>query len=581
MTRISVTSLRARLMMLVIISVVPALLLTLSNGLVFHQLTADDTRREMLQLARLAASEQDLLVEGTRQLLVVLAQLPAVRGRDEAACNTLFGRLRESYPMYSNIGAATLGGDVWCSALPIIQPVSVADRKWFITVVGTRDFAIGAFQVGRITGEPNINFGYPVLDETGEENAVVYTALDLGWLNRRIAETSSMPEATVTVMDADGAILARFPGSEIWWGKSLPEASVAWAIQNESEGTVETAGADGATLLYAFRAVKGARAGGLHVSVSKPAGQAFADVDRTLTRGLAGLALVTVFALAAAWLGGGAFVLRPIKSLLGTTQRLMTGDLSARTGLQYGEGELGQLARALDEMAVELEQSGAQLRLLLAKSVSIQSEERARIGRDMHDGVLQLLTAARIELRAAKVSVESASLDVAQQRLSAAREVMDEMEGEIRQAILALHPPILEGGGLIPALSSYASSFEQSTGITCRVQIEGKRTLLPSNVEATAFRVVEEALQNVAVHARARTASVTLDYRRTLLSVTVQDDGQGFDYEQVMVSRNPEHLGLVSMRERGEGLGGRVEIWSERGRGTRVTLWLPLQSNEG
>jgi len=236
-----------------------------------------------------------------------------------------------------------------------------------------------------------------------------------------------------------------------------------------------------------------------------------------------------------------------------------------------------ELARAKEEIATKAEQ----LRLLLAKTIHIQEEERARIARDMHDGVMQLVTAARYELQAAKVAVGSGLAAAAQEKLNAAREVLNEMEKEIRHAIYDLQPPILDAVGLAPALRKYANSFQELSGIACRVQVMGMPLRLSPPTEVAVFRIVEEALHNVAAHAGARTASIILDFQPTVLGVTVEDDGQGFDYQQWAESRDGKHLGLLGMQERVKSLGGELVVWSKPGQGTRVMFWLPGQRDGG
>lgn len=235
------------------------------------------------------------------------------------------------------------------------------------------------------------------------------------------------------------------------------------------------------------------------------------------------------------------------------------------------------LLRAKEEIAAKAEQ----LRLLLAKTIDIQEEERARIARDMHDGVVQLITAARYELQAAKVATESEIAACTQEKLDAAREVLDEMEEEIRHVIYDLTPPTLDAVGLVPALQKYASRFQELSGITSHVQVMGSPCRLSPATEVAVFRLVEEALHNVATHARAGEASVTLDFQSTMLNVTVQDDGQGFDYQRWLESHASDHLGLLSMQERVKTLGGKMEVMSKPGHGTHVMFRLPVKRDGG
>jgi signal transduction histidine kinase len=218
-----------------------------------------------------------------------------------------------------------------------------------------------------------------------------------------------------------------------------------------------------------------------------------------------------------------------------------------------------------------------QLRSLLTTTVHIQQEERARIARDMHDGVIQLSTAARYELQAASTSIASGAVASAEEKIDAARNLLKEIEEEIRRAIHNLHPPILGAVGLVSALQSLAKNFQEVSKIKCQLQIEGEPYRLHPQTEAALFRVVQEALQNVGTHARAKTAGICLGFRSAELLIAVEDDGEGFDYQQWIESPRGEHLGLLAMSGRVESLGGRIEISSEQGQGTRVTLEVPTR----
>jgi PAS domain S-box-containing protein len=351
----SFSSLRVRLLLLVLLAVVPAFGLIFYTASEQRRLAAVGVQEQALQLAWTAATDQGQLTEGARQLLIALAQLPAVRGRDPAACSALFAELLKQYPRYANLAAVKPDGDTFCSALPLSGPVSAVDRLYFRRASETRDFAVGEYQIGRVTRKASINFGYPVLDEADQVQAVVVAALDLAWLNRLAAEARLPRGSTFTVIDRQGVILARYPDPEKWIGQFLPEASIVQTILAQRQGVREAPDVDGMPRLFTFTPLRGAPgAGDVYVSIGIPRAVAFAEANRILARNLAGLGGVGVLVLVAAWAGADLFILRPVNALISATKRLGGGDLSARTGLPYGQRELGQLARAFDEMAESL-----------------------------------------------------------------------------------------------------------------------------------------------------------------------------------------------------------------------------------
>lgn len=171
--------------------------------------------------------------------------------------------------------------------------------------------------------------------------------------------------------DRNGTILARYPNPEPWVGQAFPEAGIVKAILTQREGGAEVADVDGIPRLFTFTPLH-STSGNVHLSTGISKEAAFATVNRALARNLTLLGLVAVLALLAAWSGGTLFILRQVKALVNATQRLAAGDLSARTGLSYRPGELGQLARAFDEMA-ERKQAEATRQALYRASLEIQA----------------------------------------------------------------------------------------------------------------------------------------------------------------------------------------------------------------
>ncbi|HEU0250911.1 MAG TPA: cache domain-containing protein, partial [Solirubrobacteraceae bacterium] len=359
MARLSLASVRARLLLLVLLAVIPALGLTLYTNLEERQLRKTQVQEQAMRLSRLVSADHERLIEDARQLLVTLAAFPAVRDRNRAACNTLFADLLARRSSYANLAVVDADGNVICTALPMTGQVYVGDRVYFQRALETRDFAIGEYQVGRVTGKATLNFGYPVLDDAGHVRAVVVAALDLAWLNELASQAALPTGSMLTVIDRNGTILSRYPDEGKWVGKLMPEPLVLKAIlAKQGNGTTEAPGTDGIPRLFSFAPFGGAaQSAGAYVSVGIPAAVAFAGPNRILARNIALLALVAGLALAAAWVGGNLFIVRQIQALVRATKRVAAGELGVRTGLPQGQGELSQLAAAFDQMAESLERA--------------------------------------------------------------------------------------------------------------------------------------------------------------------------------------------------------------------------------
>lgn len=350
------SSLRFRLIVLVLLAALPAVGLAIYNAAQQTVEARNQAQEQVLSLVRVVALEHRTLVVSTRQLLSVLIQLPELHPERFSECNTLLARQLSLNPAYANLGVADANGDIFCSAVPVTTPVNVSDRAWFTRAMQSREFSAGDYQIGRITGEAVIVYSYPLLDSGGQVSVVAFAALDLGWLDG-IAKEVRLPLGGVyTIVDRLGTILARYPDNQEWVGKLAPENSVfTQALAKGGEGLTQAPGVDGVTRLYAYTPLYIDGIPAAYVFIGLPLSQVYAAANRTLIFNLGILSGVILLGLLAAWLGGEVFLLRPIHNLLDATQRMAQGDLSARTGFSNGGSELGHLARAFDTMAESLE----------------------------------------------------------------------------------------------------------------------------------------------------------------------------------------------------------------------------------
>src|SRR3989304_4038636 len=219
MARLFFSGLRVRLLLLVLLAVIPALGLTLYTNLEERQVRKAQVQEYALRLSRIVSADHERLIEGARKLLATLARLPPVRDRNRAACHALFADLPTRHSSYANLGVIGADGNIFCSGLPMTGQVYAGDRAYFRRARETRDFAIGDYQIGRVTGKATLNFGYPILDDAGHFPAVVFAALDLAWLNELASQAGLPPGSMLTVIDRNGAILSRYPDDGKWVGK--------------------------------------------------------------------------------------------------------------------------------------------------------------------------------------------------------------------------------------------------------------------------------------------------------------------------------------------------------------------------
>jgi len=204
------------------------------------------------------------------------------------------------------------------------------------------------------------------------------------------------------------------------------------------------------------------------------------------------------------------------------------------------------------------------------------AEERNRLARELHDSVTQYLFSLVLNANAAGTLLEK-DQQQAREQIQAIQEIAQKALGEMRSLIFELRPAMLEEKGLPCVLALYVDSIRRKEGLDVILRVDGEQRL-PGELEQGLYRIAQEALFNVVKHAMAKNVTVELEIRPDRVSLSVEDDGVGF--EPSSPPGKGITLGLTSMRERAKLLGGEFEIQSQPGQGTRVSVHIPLEENE-
>ncbi len=254
---------------------------------------------------------------------------------------------------------------------------------------------------------------------------------------------------------------------------------------------------------------------------------------------------------------------RRLAGLSAAAQSWSRGDFSVQPRDGSGD-EIGLLTRSLTSMADQLQA------LLQTRDELARVEERNRLARDLHDTVKQQTYAARMQLSAAKNTLES-DPPAAAKHLESALQLNRETQQELRLIIEELRPAALEGKGLAEAVKEYAARWQQHTGIKTETIVKGEHAL-PLEVEQALYRVLQEALSNVSRHAEAESVTITLTMTVEMLTLIVADNGRGFEPQAVAANS----LGLTSMKQRVESVGGTLKVDSKLSVGTSVIAEVEL-----
>ncbi|UTW13430.1 adenylate/guanylate cyclase domain-containing protein [Marinobacterium rhizophilum] len=372
--------LRSRLLLLVALAVIPAFILIVTANIDARRTATRTVQADLQRLIRLTVGQQQQFIEGARQLLAALAHLPSVREQDGAACSALFADFLRLYPFYANLGASNLEGDIFCSALRITRRINLADRAYAIGALSSGGFAIGEYQIGRITGKAAVNFGAPVFDAQGKPQGIVYAALDLSWLEKQAREAELDPGTSLTLLDRNGKILVHYPSAQQVAGTSIADTPLFKEIQaTRGRGAFETHNLAGAKSLFVVAPIQGETTAGadenyaVYLAIGVPRDLAFADINREFSRNLLIFGLVALVALALAWAFANVLILRSVDALRSATKALEAGNLQARTGLKPGKSELADLAHSFDAMAERLQDRELKLSRSLAETTELKN----------------------------------------------------------------------------------------------------------------------------------------------------------------------------------------------------------------
>jgi len=228
-----------------------------------------------------------------------------------------------------------------------------------------------------------------------------------------------------------------------------------------------------------------------------------------------------------------------------------------------------------NEITKDLRASTAQLTALSRRLVEVQESERRQFSRELHDRIGQNLTALGINLDILKTQCAGNDGTGLRARLEDSAALLESTAGAVENVMSELRPPMLDDYGLLPALQWYGNEFAGRTGIEVRVHGDERMERLEPATEIVLFRIAQEALNNVAKHAHAHAVDVALEHHDTSWIMTVTDDGMGIDTTSSAGAHRRHGLGMVTMRERTQAVGGQFEIEAAPHAGTRVVVRVP------
>jgi PAS domain S-box-containing protein len=360
----------SRLFLLVAVALLPAIAIQAYNEFDLRRVRKVEVQDQALSLAKLAAAEQQQIVQGIRQVLVALSELPSIKARDSQACNTYLAAMKQRFPAFLTFLVTDLDGQPFCNTNNDHTPVNVASRAYFASAVKTGAFTVGEFSIGRSIPRKVIQFALPFYGDDGRMGGVIIAPLGLDWLADYIARKGVPERAALAVTDRNGTYLARYPHNEQFVGTKMPGDKYP---RMDDRGAVDILNIDGVERIEGYSAL-GADSGGLVVSFGLDKAQAFTEIQRRTQRGLLLIALSTSLVLILTWVGARRFIHRPLRQLVEAANQWRLGDYAPRVDIA-DKSEIAQVADAFNTMADALEQREHEL----SKAKKKAEEAAARI----------------------------------------------------------------------------------------------------------------------------------------------------------------------------------------------------------
>jgi signal transduction histidine kinase len=538
----------------------------------------DQTRREQkearesaLRIAQSMSARLTVLHKESLLLTERMAARPAIHDFDGTHCDSLFA-IVDFFPQYLGLTLFDANDNAVCSATPAPEDARLSAAVHVRIADALRR---GALRPREPVSESVMDHWISVvaLPVSGRfHGTLVLAALP------EVFGRETLPHGTVvTVLDQQGTIVARTDDAQKWVGRNVQRSELAMIGTRLRQGHAETRGVDGVLRLYGFSSVPDLN---WSIYVGVPMETVTAPERQSLRRiWLGGFAIVTVLAVAAILMSRA--ITRPIQALVRAAELVTRGAHGRVTA--SGPKELELMAHSFNEMVDSRERAERQsqeteseLKALSERLLNVQEQERTRIAREIHDDLGQAITALKMDV----LGILEQSPTVSPALRERVPDTLDELVRSVQRIAAELRPSILDDLGLAAAIESEARSFEERTGIECEVSLADGNDAAPQlqGSAATAiYRIIQESLTNVARHSAATRVELRVRFRGAEALVEVRDDGGGITSQEIGSVRS---LGLIGIRERAAMVGGSARFEGIAGRGTIVSVRIPLAEGE-
>jgi signal transduction histidine kinase len=309
-----------------------------------------EVQNQALSLAKLAAAEQQQIVQGIRQVLIALSELQSIKTKDSQACDAYLAAMQQRFPAFIIFLITDLSGQSFCDTNSDHRPISIAARAYFSNILKTGAFTVGEFSQGLSTSRNVLQFALPFYGDDGRTGGVIVAGLNLDWLADYIARKGVPEGAALAITDRNGTYLARYPHNDRFVGTKMPGDKY---LKMDDRGAVDILDIDGVERIEGYSALR-ADSGALVVSFGLNKAQAFAEIQNHTQHDILLIALSTSLVLILTSLGARLFIHRPLGQLVGAASQWRLGEFGRRVDIP-GNCELARVADAFNTMADALD----------------------------------------------------------------------------------------------------------------------------------------------------------------------------------------------------------------------------------